>query len=129
MVEIMAAHDIKYAATACTSYPEDFIEKLRKAKGISGLKYIQVLAPCPVGWKYPSEKTVAVGKLAFETCLYPLYEVIEGRYIVKKPAGKKPVGEYLNLQGRFRHLTGEVIRRIQRNVDTAWAKLLKKEEA
>jgi 2-oxoisovalerate ferredoxin oxidoreductase beta subunit len=101
MVEIMAAHGIQYAASACTSYPEDFIDKLRKAKDLSGVKYIQVLAPCPVGWKYPSEKTVAVGRLAFETCLYPLYEVIEGRYAVKKPVNKKPVGEYIKLQGEI----------------------------
>jgi len=129
MVEIMVAHDIPYAATADTSYPEDFVEKIRKAMKIRGPKYIQVLAPCPVGWKFPSDKTVALGKLAFETCLYPIYEVIEGRYIVKRPVKKKPVDEYLNAQGRFRHLEPDIIRRIQDDVDLAWSKLLRKEEA
>jgi pyruvate/2-oxoacid:ferredoxin oxidoreductase beta subunit len=129
MLDIMAAHNIPYAATANTSYPEDFVAKLKKAGDIRGPKYIQILAPCPVGWKYPSEKTVSMGRLAFETCIYPLYEVIEGRYIVRKPAEKKPVSEYLKLQGRFRHLDEETVSRIQGDIDSAWDKLLKREEA
>jgi pyruvate/2-oxoacid:ferredoxin oxidoreductase beta subunit len=129
MVEIMVAHNIPYTTTANTSYPEDFVAKLKKAKEIEGPKYLQILAPCPVGWKYPSEKTVAIGKLAFETCIYPLYEVIGGRYIVKRPAKKKPVEEYLKLQGRFSHLKDEVVRQIQNDIDIAWERLLKKEEA
>ncbi|MDB4349531.1 3-methyl-2-oxobutanoate dehydrogenase subunit beta [Omnitrophica bacterium] len=129
MVEIMVAHNIPYAAAANTSYPEDFVVKLKKAKEIRGPKYIQVLAPCPVGWKYPSEKTITIGKLAFETCLYPVYEVIDGKYIVKRPPQKRPVEEYLKLQGRFRHLEEAVVKRIQDNVDVAWERLLGKEEA
>lgn len=128
MVEIMVAHNIPYAATANTSYPEDLVEKLRKAKDIYGPRYIQILAPCPPGWKYTSDKTVRMGRLAFETCIYPLYEVINGRYFVKKPNQKRPIGEYLELQGRFGHLDEKEIQRIQKDVDTAWEKLLKKEE-
>lgn len=128
MIEIMVAHNIPYTATANTSYPEDFIEKLKRAKEIMGPKYIQVLAPCPPGWKYPSEKTINIGKLAFETCIYPLYEVIEDRYIVKKPAQKKPVEGYLKLQGRFRHLDNTQIKQIQVDIDKGWERLLKREE-
>lgn len=127
MIEIMAAHDIPYAATASVSYPEDFIAKLKKIKGIYGTKYIQILAPCPPGWKYSSEKTIRLGRLAFETCIYPLYEVIEGKYIVKKPAQKKLVEEYLSLQGRFSHLDKNMIEKIQKGVDIAWERLLGRE--
>ncbi len=127
MVEIMVAHNIPYTATANTSYPEDFVAKLNKAKKIRGPKYLQILAPCPAGWKYSSEKTVKIGKLAFETCIYPLYEAMEGRYIVKKPSRKKPVSEYLKLQGRFGHLKEAEIQQIQRDVDKAWERLLGKE--
>ena len=127
MMEIMVAHDIPYAATASTSYPEDFIKKLKVAKEIHGPKYLQVLAPCPVGWKYPSEKSIKLGKLAFEACIYPLYEVKDGRYTVKRPAQKRPVSEYLSLQGRFRHLGREEIELIQGDVDSAWDKLLRRE--
>ncbi len=127
MVAIMAAHDIPYAAVANTSYPEDFVAKLRKAKEIAGPKYLQILAPCPAGWKYSSEKTVTIGKLAFETCVYPMYEIIDGQYIVRRPVKKKPVDEYLKLQGRFRHLDGVAVKKIQQDTDLAWEKLLKKE--
>jgi len=129
MVEIMVAHNIPYTATASTSYPEDFVAKLRKAREIEGPKYIQILAPCPVGWKYPSEKTITIGKLAFETCLYPIYEVVGEKYIVKRPAKKKPVEEYIRMQGRFSHLDDAVVRQIQNDVDLAWERLLNKEEA
>ena len=128
VMEIIVAHDISYAATANISFPEDFIEKLKKASKIRGPKYLQILAPCPVGWKYSSEKTVKLAKLAFETCVYPMYEVIDGKYKVKKPASKKPVDEYLKLQGRFRHLDENLLKEIQSRVDFAWAKLLKKEK-
>jgi len=127
MMKIMVAHDIPYAATANTSYPEDFVNKVKKAKDTYGTKYIQILAPCPAGWKYPSEKTIKLGKLAFETCIYPLYEVIEDKYIVKKPAQKKPVEEYLQAQGRFRHLKKSEVQQIQSNTDIAWERLLKRQ--
>ncbi len=126
MVEIMAAHNIPYAATANTSYPEDFVAKLKKSKEIEGPKYIQILAPCPAGWKYSSEKTITMGKLAFETCIYPMYEVIGGKYIVRKPAKKKPVEEYIKIQGRFKHLNDALVCRIQNDVDLAWERLLNK---
>ena len=129
MVEIMVAHNIPYTATACTSYPEDFIKKLQKAKEIKGPKYIQILAPCPTGWRMAPNLTVEIGKLAVMTCAYPLYEVEYGRYkISRKPAKKKPVIDYLKLQGRFRHLPSEELEQIQRDIDKQWEMLLKKEE-
>jgi pyruvate/2-oxoacid:ferredoxin oxidoreductase beta subunit len=128
MVEIMAAHNIPYAATANIAFPEDFIVKLKKARNINGPKFIQVLSPCPVGWKFPSNITIKIAKLAYETCIYPLYEFENNRYTIsKRPNMKKPVKEYLALQGRFRHLTEPVIEEIQKNVDREWDALLKKE--
>ncbi|MEA3560453.1 MAG: 3-methyl-2-oxobutanoate dehydrogenase subunit beta [Candidatus Omnitrophota bacterium] len=128
MIEIMAAHKIPYCASASISYPEDFIAKLRTAKQIKGTKFLQILSPCPAGWKYPSNLTVRIARLAVETCIFPLYEVKQGRYRVKKPVNKRPVSEYLRLQGRFRHLTGREIKEIQNNTDKDWQELLKKEE-
>jgi len=128
MVEIMVAHRISYTATANVAYPEDFISKLRTAEKMPGTKFIQILSPCPSGWKYPSNLTVKVARLAFETCIFPLYQVTNGKYKVKKPANKKPVSEYLRLQKRFKHLGAEQINKIQQNVDSSWKELLKKEE-
>ncbi len=129
MVEIMVAHKIPYAATASISHPEDFIGKLRTAKEIKGTKYLQIIAPCPVGWRYSPELTIKAARLAVQTNIFPLYEVKYGKYRVKKSASPKPVAEYLEFQGRFKHLKATQISEIQKKVDEEWMILLKKEEA
>jgi 2-oxoisovalerate ferredoxin oxidoreductase beta subunit len=127
-VEIMVAHRVPYTATACISYPEDFMKKLQKAASIKGPKYLQILCPCPAGWKSDPEKTIQIGRLAVESNVYPLYEVENGVYTVKKPAKTKPVKEYLMTQGRFRHLKEDMLNEIQGIVDKEWGLLLRKEE-
>ncbi|MDD5680065.1 MAG: 3-methyl-2-oxobutanoate dehydrogenase subunit beta [Candidatus Omnitrophica bacterium] len=129
MVEIMAAHKIPYTATANIAFPEDFIAKLRKAKMIKGPKFIQIISPCPAGWKFPSQLTIKLAKLSFEACVFPLYEIENGRYNVKKPVKKKDVREYLTLQGRFKHLDDGMMNTIQKSIDAEWGVLLKKEAA
>jgi pyruvate/2-oxoacid:ferredoxin oxidoreductase beta subunit len=126
MVDIMVAHKIPYTATANIAYPEDYILKIQKARNIRGPKFIQVLSPCPVGWKFPSHLTIKIGKLAFETCIYPLYEVENNRYTISRQPNKKPIREYLELQGRFKHLTEAEIEGIQNEIDREWETLLKK---
>lgn len=124
---IMAAHRIPYVATACPSYPIDFVSKIRKAKDIRGTKYIHILAPCPTGWRYDTSKTVEMGRLAVQTGLWVLFEIEYGKFKLNPPsdrlidkAKRKPVREYLSLQGRFRGLTEGDIERIQRWVDEDW---------
>lgn len=127
MPMIMAAHRIPYIATACPSYPMDFVGKLRKAKEIKGTKYIHILAPCPTGWRYDTSKTIEMGRLAVQTGLWILFEIEHGKFKLNPPsdrlldkAKRKPVKEYLSVQGRFRNLTEEDIERIQRWVDEDW---------
>ncbi|MEM3616725.1 MAG: pyruvate synthase subunit PorB [Candidatus Bathyarchaeia archaeon] len=124
---IMAAHKIPYVATACPSYPVDFVNKLRKAKEIKGTKYIHVLAPCPTGWRYDTSKTVEMGRLAVQTGIWALYEIENGQFRLNPPSDRlidkskrKPVKEYLATQERFRHLTEADIEKIQRWVDEDW---------
>lgn len=129
MVEIMVAHEIPYAATVTVGYPEDFVRKVKKAKEIEGTRFLHVLSPCPTGWRYPPEKTIEISRLAVNTNVFPLYEVEEGLYkITRKPRKKVGVKEYLAPQGRFKHLTDDLIAEIQSNVDRYWGLLLKKEE-
>jgi pyruvate/2-oxoacid:ferredoxin oxidoreductase beta subunit len=127
-VEIMVAHRIPYTATACVSYPEDFVKKVQKARDIRGPKYIQVLAPCPAGWKSDPEKSIQIGRLAVESNVWPMYEVEDGVYTVKKPTKKVAVKDYFKTQGRFRHLGEKDIEAIQKTVDGEWELLLKKEK-
>jgi pyruvate/2-oxoacid:ferredoxin oxidoreductase beta subunit len=126
-MEIMAAHRIPYAATASPAYPEDFLNKMRKAKSIQGLRFIHILSSCPPGWKFPSENSLKISRLAVETKIFPLYEIENGRrYTLNHQPKGLPVGEYLKMQGRFSHLGQEQLRAIQENVDEEWAFLMEK---
>jgi len=124
---IMAAHRIPYVATACPSYPIDFINKLKKAKEIKGTKFIHLLVPCSTGWRYDTSKTVEMGRLAVQTGIWTLFEIEYSKFKLNPPsdrlidkAKRKPVKEYLTLQGRFRNLTEGDIEKIQRWVDEDW---------
>jgi len=115
---IIAAHRAPYVATASVAYPLDFIKKLKKAAAIEGPTYVHVHAPCTPGWRIENNKTIEVSRLAVLTGVWVLYQVEGGQLNVTfKPPKRKPVAEYLKLQGRFRHLTDEEIAEIQRMVD------------
>jgi pyruvate ferredoxin oxidoreductase beta subunit len=129
MPEIAAAHNIPYVATACPSYPIDLIEKVKKAARIKGPAYIHILSVCPTGWRLPPELSIKAGRLAVETGVFPLYEVEHGRYrFTGKIERLRPVKEYLKIQGRFRHLSEEIIDTIQKRIVEEYEKLKKKVE-
>jgi len=105
MPAIIAAHGSPYVATASIAYAPDMMKKVKKAAEIKGPTYIHVHAPCSTGWKFDGSKTIEVGKLAVETALWPLYEMENGEITaVRKIKKRKPVEEYLKVQGRFKHL-------------------------
>jgi len=125
IMRIMASHNIPYAATATPAFPEDLIAKMKKAATIKGTRFIHIMAPCPTGWRFPSELTVKASRLAVETKVFPLYEVMGGEKVVINHVPKGiPVKEYLQLQGRFSHLSDDEIAIIQRNTDESWQKLI-----
>jgi pyruvate ferredoxin oxidoreductase beta subunit len=126
MAEIMVAHNIPYVATAMPSYPIDFMNKVKKARSIQGPAYIHCLSTCPTGWRTPSETCMSLSRLAFETGVFPLFEVEDGKYrlTVELPEKRRPVKDYLKGQGRFRHLTPEQIEAIQERVDIEWETLM-----
>ncbi len=117
MAAIAAAHGIPYVATACSSYPFDLMEKVEKAKAIHGPSYIHILSICPTGWRIPSDLAIRYGRLAVETGVFPLYEVEGGKYKMSLEFPRlRPVKDYLQGQGRFRHLTPDLIEKIQERV-------------
>jgi pyruvate/2-oxoacid:ferredoxin oxidoreductase beta subunit len=125
IVQIMAAHRIPYVATASIAFPEDFSRKINKAKSLRGLKFIYAFSPCPVGWRFPSEQTIRLARLAVQTKIFPLYEVENGeRFILNVEPEGQPVGEYLKSQGRFAYLREGDLERIQENVDREWKRLM-----
>ena len=127
IMAIMADHQIPYAATATIAYPEDFLRKMEKAKGIRGTRFIHLLSPCPPGWRIASELVVKLSRLAVRARVFPLYEVEDGRtYTLQEESHVTPVREYLKLQGRFNHLTEKDIEETQRRVDDTWERLLRR---
>ena len=105
LVAIALAHDIPYAATASIAFPRDITRKVERALQIEGPKFIDIHAPCPVGWEFDTSLSVEVARLGVRTGLIPLYEA--GSAVSFKPRPIKnpePVEKYLRLQGRFKHL-------------------------
>ena len=124
MPAIAASHGIPYVATATIAYPLDLVNKVRRGAEVDGPAYIHILCPCTPGWRIPPESAVKLSRLAVQTGFFPLYEIVNGEVkVTVKVAKRKPVAEYLKLQGRFRHLTDEDIAEIQKHVDMECAKL------
>jgi pyruvate ferredoxin oxidoreductase beta subunit len=124
MPAIAAAHNIPYVATACPSYPIDLIQKVKKAADIEGAAYIHILSVCPTGWRSAPELSIKLGRLAVETGVFPLYEVERGQYRLNIDFPKlKPIKEYIKLQGRFRHLTDDMIEEIEKRVHKEYEQL------
>lgn len=131
IVEIMISHDIPYAAQATVWNWNDLATKVRKALSVQGSSFINVLVPCPLGWGYPSAKTIGMSRLAVETCFWPLYEWENGVYKINYiPKEKRPVVEWLKAQDRFRHLfkpeNQHLLETFQQEVDKRWQQLQKK---
>ena len=127
MVEIMGAHGIPYAASACSCFPDDLRNKMREAKKTKGMKYLHILSPCPTGWRFQERMTPNVGRLAVETKYYPLYEIRNGKeYRITYQPKNLPVEQYLASQGRFKHLTKKEMRTVQKEVDRSWQDLVRK---
>ncbi|MCJ7559362.1 thiamine pyrophosphate-dependent enzyme [Candidatus Bathyarchaeota archaeon] len=138
IAEIMLAHEMPYVATASPYYWKDLLTKVRKGLEVNGPAFLHVLAPCPRGWRSDPAKSIEYSKLAVESCVFPVWEAVNGqcqlstpsKLIALAPQKKKPVTDYLQGQGRFRHLftpqNKKLLEEIQRMTDEKWQRLLKK---
>ena len=139
MGEIIQAHHIPYAAQTCIAYPEDMYKKFVKAKKIKGPKYIEIMAPCPPGWRFPMGKTVEMGTMAVETGAWALYEVEndevtfngKSKLLLEKKIERKPVEDWIKQQGRYRHLFKpkkdvKRIKAIEEHTDQMWNRYRKR---
>jgi len=136
ITEIILAHGIEYVATATPYYWKDMITKVRKGLEVDGPAFLHVFAPCPRGWRSDQAKTMEYTKLAVETCIFPVWEAVNGKrqlsipskIIALAPQKKKPIKDYFKGQGRFRHLFTpkniHVLDELQRSTDENWKKLL-----
>lgn len=132
-VQIMEAHNPAYLATTCSSYPGDLYDKFVKARDIKGTRFIHLATPCPAGWGFPTEETVKVGRLAVEAAVVVLYEIENGEFRlsgkslnIARTGRKRPIGEYLKAQARFKKIRPEQTVELQRQVDQRWQQLLQR---
>ncbi len=134
---IMAAHDIPYVAQVSPHNWRDLISKCEKGFECGGPAFINAVSPCPRGWRFASEDTINMAKLAVETCVWPLYEVVDGKYaltaeslkIANGVMEKKPVEEWFKAQGRYKHMlkpeNADLVKGVQEELDRKWDRLLK----
>ena len=124
----MAAHQIPYQATASIAYPEDLYKKLNKAKEIRGFKFIHIYRALPDGLEEPGPRTRSSWPAwPSRTASSPSTKWRTANTLqTMKTANRKPVLEYLKLQGRFKHLKENDVADIQKMVDTRYAELEKR---
>ncbi len=128
LTKILSAHNIPYVAQASPSRWQDLYNKAKKAFEIEGPAFLNVLCLCPTEWKYEESKGIELAKTAVDSCVWPLYEVENGKYKINyKPKEKKPILEWIKPQGRFRHLFKEenawLVEEFQKKVDEEWEEL------
>jgi pyruvate ferredoxin oxidoreductase beta subunit len=131
---IIAAHEPPYQATACAAYPQDLFKKVAKALTFRGPTFIHILAPCPPGWRYSTEKSVEMGKLAVKSGMWLLYEREYGKVTIgpqSKAAMRKPIPleDYLAPQGRFKGIDPKTVEILRQRIVKNYAKLSAEEAA
>ncbi|MCB9283512.1 MAG: pyruvate synthase subunit beta [Lewinellaceae bacterium] len=129
LMGIIAAHNLPYAATCSLAFMEDFREKVTRTKNTEGFRLLMIDGPCPPGHKTEPGDSIHIARLAVETRLFPLFEIVRQHYkLTYKPESFLPVEECLKYQGRFRHLFREenkaMLEDIQEHTDNTWNRLL-----
>ncbi len=135
LTAICAAHGIPYVAQASLHRMRDYLKKIQKAVSTEGPCFINVLSPCPRGWRCKPEDTIRLSELAADTCVWPVFEIENGRLSINykpKEGKKRPVRDWLQTQGRFKHLFSpkneHLIDEIQDDIDAKWDELLRREK-
>jgi pyruvate ferredoxin oxidoreductase beta subunit len=131
LTELMIAHGIPYVAQASPHDPRDLVRKAAKALSIDGPTFLNVLAPCPRGWRSDGAESIDLAREAVNTSYWPLFEYENGEYhLTYRPHHKLPLVPWLKRQGRFAHLfqaaNRTTLELLERWVDEEWEKLLRK---
>jgi pyruvate ferredoxin oxidoreductase beta subunit len=137
LTKIIAAHKLPYAAQASPHNWKDLIAKAAKGFEANGPSFLNIITPCPRGWRYDGANTIEMAKLAVETGMWPLYEYENGKWtltgetkrIAEGKMERRPLADWLKAQGRFKHLLApewkDVVDDIQNNLDASWDELLR----
>ena len=129
LTSIMAAHGVPYVAQATVGNWRDLVSKAEKAIAVDGPAFLNVMAPCPRGWRIDSSMTAEICRMAVNSKFWPLFEVENGKWKLTPVRDKNliPVKDFLKPQGRFKHLfkpgNEALLEEIQQDVDDFWAYL------
>jgi pyruvate ferredoxin oxidoreductase beta subunit len=116
-------------AQASPHDPRDLVRKAARALAVDGPTVLNVLAPCPRGWRADGAETIDLAREAVNTCYWPLFEYEDGEYhLTYRPHHKLPLVPWLKRQGRFAHLfqaqNEPTLELLEHWVDEEWSKLL-----
>lgn len=132
LASIIADHDVAYVGQSTfTLNFNDLHKKAEKAIYTEGASFLNIMTPCPRGWRYNTEDIMEICRLAVETCYWPMFEVDHGKWnLTYEPKKKLPIEDFLRAQGRFKHLfkpgNEHLIEEFQKEVDRRWENLLYK---
>jgi pyruvate ferredoxin oxidoreductase beta subunit len=138
MPRIMEAHGIPYVASTSAVHPDDVYDKLARARSLRGLRYVHMSTPCPSGWGFDPRDSVRIGQLAVDTGLVVLFEAEGGAFRLtgrsralarRGPGARRPVGEYLATQARFKGLSPDEVAGLQAWADRRWEEYLRRDAA
>ena len=130
LASIIDQHNVPYVGqTTFIGNMKDLYQKSERAIYTEGPAFLNIMTPCPRGWRYDAPDIIEICKLAVETCYWPLFEVIDGKWILSyEPKNKLPIEDFLRSQGRFKHLfkkeNEHLIAEYQKEVDKRWEQLL-----
>src|SRR3989344_2440767 len=106
--------EASYVASASVGFLDDYIKKLRRAKKVEGVRFIDLMCPCPAYWDFDPSLTIDVAKMAVNTNFWPLFEIMNDRnHLTFKPSLLEGVERYIEMQGRYKNLGETEIRKIQ----------------
>lgn len=125
LTSIIADHSVPYAAQASVSHWRDLTSKAEKAFAVDGPAFLNVLSPCPRGWRSASNKSIEIAKAGVQTGYWPMFEVEDGVWrMTVNVKDRLPVEEFLKTQGRFKHLfkpeNAALLASVQAEVDRYW---------
>jgi pyruvate ferredoxin oxidoreductase beta subunit len=134
MTAIAVAHHIPYVAQGAASHWHDLSEKVERAVHSDGPAFLNVLTNCPVGWGHEPRLAIEILNAAVDSCYWPLYEVVDGRYrITYTPEQTRPIADWLSPQARFAHLlkpeSAAHLKEIEQRVAADWDELVRRASA
>ena len=124
---LMVMHNCAYVATASTAFMQDLYDKLERAieAAKTGFAYLHIYSPCTTGWRFPSDQNIEVARKAVETNFVLLWEFNprDGLQLTHPAENAKPIDEYLEVLGKYRHLDPDQVEHIERTLANNLARI------